>query len=204
MAKDLQHGSILSANNDGLPNAEMFEFYKQWAIRRHRAGYRIYFVTFEFDNITGYSPSVRRKKRVRELEAQFYPKLVKLVEGVSPKPSKKIKLPVLVEVPNVPLRTYVRDLHLRRVVGADSPNVINAMIAMPNGKLGALLRDHKILFVGKFTSIANIRAQCVKERPNVSPKKSTWVFVSDWSLSLIDEILVLPKTTEASDFDLWY
>jgi len=150
--------------------AQLINAYGEWVEDYVDQGFRVYLVTFKFNNIPG-SNTRKSSEMLREIENQFYSTLVKHVERWPMKPSRQRNLPRLLAVPDLPVQKNTKKLSARDIKINDGLHV-HAIVAMAptlrtllNGaKLIRLLREKRHRFIGGFTSIADIHAVWVKDR----------------------------------------
>jgi len=173
--------------------------YGEWVQSLFDDGFRMYLVTFTFNQIQG-SSEYKGREMLKQVEYQFYPALIKRVERQPMKPSRQSNLPRLIAVPDLPVVKHSKKLSVRDVTINDGLHV-HAVIAMPstlrhfNGcKLKNLIRDNRQSFIGPFTYISHIDVQRIKDNPE---------YVADYVLkhakrnpAIMDEILILPKSPE--------
>jgi hypothetical protein len=176
---------------------QLINAYGEWVEEFIGEGFRVYLVTFKFNNIPG-SHKHKSSRMLREIEDQFYPTLIKHVERRPLKPSRQCNLPRLIAIPDRPVAKKTTELSLRDVKINDGLHV-HAIVAMAPTlrtlfkalKLRKLLREKRHRFIGDFTSIADIDAVRIKSRAR---------FVTDYvfksakrSPALLDNVLILPK-----------
>jgi hypothetical protein len=73
---------------------QLINAYGEWVENYIDQGFRVYLVTFKFNNIPG-SNTHKISEMLREIENQFYPTLIKHVERWPLKPSRQRNLPRL-------------------------------------------------------------------------------------------------------------
>jgi hypothetical protein len=178
---------------------QLIEGYGEWVKRLFDQGFRVYLVTFKFNQIPGLS-EYKWREMSKQVEYQFYPTLIKRVERQPMKSSRQCNLPILIGIPDVPVAKHFKKLSVKDVTINDGLHV-HAVIAMPRNlrhpdgfKLKNLIRDKRQSFIGPFTSISDIDVQRIKDNPE---------YVADYVLkhakrnaAIMDEILILPKSPE--------
>jgi hypothetical protein len=178
---------------------QLIEGYGEWVQSYFDQGFRMYFVTFKFDDISG-SSEYKRKEMLKQVEDQFYPTLIKHVERWPMKPSRQRNLPILIAAPDLPVAKHSKTLSARDVTINDGLH-LHAIIAMPRTlrhpdgcQLKTLIREHQHRFIGHFTSISQIDVRKIKDHPK---------YVAGYALkhatrnpAIMDEILILPKSPE--------
>jgi hypothetical protein len=178
---------------------QLIEGYGEWVQSYFDKGFRMYLVTFKFDQIPG-SSEYKRREMLKQVEYQFYPTLIKHVERWPMKPSRQRNLPILIGVPDLPVAKHTKRLSGRDVTINDGLHV-HAIVAMPRTlrhprgfQLKSLIREKQHRFIGDFTSISDIDVERIKDRPE---------YVAGYALkngkrnpAIMDEILILPKSPE--------
>jgi hypothetical protein len=178
---------------------QLIEGYGEWVKNLFDQGFRMYLVTFKFNQIPGAS-EYKWREMLKQVEYQFYPTLIKRVERQPMKPSRQSNLPRLIAVPDLPVSKHSKKLSVRDVTINDGLHV-HAIVAMPRTlrhfhgcKLKNLIRDKRQSFIGPFTYISDIDVQRIKDHPE---------YVADYVLkhakrnpAIMDEILILPKSPE--------
>jgi hypothetical protein len=177
--------------------SDLINGYGEWVQSLFDDGFRMYLVTFKFNQIPG-SSEYKWREMLKEVEYQFYPTLIKHVERQPMKPSRQCNLPRLMAAPDLPVAKSSKKLSVKDVTINDGLHV-HAIIAMPSTmrhyqgcKLKDLVRDNRHRFIGDFTSISDIDVRRIKHHPKR---------VADYVLkyakrnpAIIDEILILPKS----------
>ena len=200
MAKDSgKHSNTRKYEHHFASVSELMKGYRKWVESHFNEGFRMYLVTFKFNNIPG-SIEYKRSEMLKQVEHQFYPTLTKRVESWPMKPSMQRNLPTLIAVPDMPVVKHSKKLSARVAKNNDGLH-IHAIIAMPRTlrhpdglKLKTLIRDNQHRFIGLFTSISDIDIQRIKSRPN---------YVAGYALknakrnpAIMDDVLILPKSPE--------
>jgi len=177
---------------------QLINAYGEWVENYIDQGFRVYLVTFKFNNIPG-SNTHKISEMLREIENQFYPTLIKHVERWPLKPSRQRNLPRLLAIPDLPVQKTIKKLSARDIKINNRLHV-HAIVAMAptlrtllNGaNLTKLLREKRHRFIGHFTSIADIDAVRIKSKVR---------FVTDYVFksakrnpALLDDVLILPKS----------
>jgi hypothetical protein len=204
MAKDSgKHSNTRKYEHQFASVSELIEGYRKWLESHFNQGFRMYLVTFKFNNIPG-SIEYKRREMLKQIEHQFYPMLVKRVERWPMKPSRQRILPRLIAVPDLPVVKHSEKLSAR--VGKVNDGLhVRAIIAMPNTlrhelrgcNLEKLIEDNQRCFIGRFTTVSDIDVERIKD----SPKHVTdYVFkTAKRNPAIMDEVLILPKSHKDVD-----
>ena len=106
--KDGNHGYHFASVTD------LINGYGEWIQRLFDDGFRMYLVTFTFNQIQG-SSEYKWREMLKQVEYQFYPTLIKHVERWPMKPSRQSNLPRLIAVPDLPVAKNPKKLPLKDV-----------------------------------------------------------------------------------------
>jgi hypothetical protein len=130
MAKDSgKHSNTRKYEHHFASVSELIEGYRKWVESHFNEGFRMYLVTFKFNNIPG-SIEYKRREMLKRVERQFYPTLIERAERWPTKPSMQRNLPRLIAVPNLPATEHSKNLSARIVKINDALHV-HAIMAMP-------------------------------------------------------------------------
>jgi hypothetical protein len=86
--------------------------YGEWVQSLFDDGFRMYLVTFKFNQIPG-SSEYKWREMLKQVEYQFYPTLIKRVERQPMKPKRQRYLPRLIAVPDVPVAKHSKKLSVK-------------------------------------------------------------------------------------------
>jgi hypothetical protein len=203
MAKDYgKHSNTRKYERQFASVSELVKGYRKWVESYFNEGFRMYLVTFRFNNIPG-SIEYKRREMLKQVEHQFYPTLIKRVERWPMKPSMQRNLPRLIAVSDLPVAKHSKKLSVRDITINDGLQV-HAIIAMPLAlrhpdgcKLKKLIEDNQRCFIGRFTTVSHIDVERIKD----SPKHVTdYVFeTATRNPAIMDEVLILPKSDDDID-----
>ena len=182
--------------------SELIEGYRKWVESYFNEGFRVYLVTFKFNNTSG-SSEYKRREMLKQVEHQFYATLIKPVERRPMKPSMQRNLPRLIAVPYLPEVEHSKKLSARDVKINDGLHV-HAIIAMPKplrhelrSNLKKLIEDNQRCFIGRFTTVSHIDVERIKDSPQ---HVTDYVFkTAKRNPAIMDEVLILPKSDEDVD-----
>jgi hypothetical protein len=204
MAKDSgKHSNTRKYEHHFASVSELMKGYRQWVESHFNEGFRMYLVTFKFNNIPG-SIEYKRREMLKQVEHQFYPTLTKRVKSWPMKPSMQRNLPTLIAVPDMPVVKHSKKLSARVAKNNDGLH-IHAIIAMPRTlrhklrgcNLKKLIEEKQRCFIGRYTTVSDIDVERVKD----SPKHVTdYVFkTAKRNPAIMDEVLILPKSHKDVD-----
>src|SRR5665811_776682 len=102
--------------------SDLINGYGEWVQSLFDDGFRMYLVTFKFNQIPG-SSEYKWREMLKEVEYQFYPTLIKHVERQPMKLSRQCNLPRLMAAPDLPVAKNSKKLSVRDVTINDGWHV---------------------------------------------------------------------------------